>query len=254
MKNHTKIICVLSLAILATSCRKDDEEIVAPTKTYLSKETLANIGSYTYNYDTQNKLASQQFTSLNETSNPSYTLTIKTYEGDKIKTMLYDINNPTKQDYDIVNTYDSSGRLTTQIYYLVNTSTLSFRYQIEYPTNLQQIVKRFNDLNEIYSTDVYNFDAARKNVIEYKRYGFDNALVYTYSYSSYGDKINSKTLVPAGFSTNVDSQNNYLSLIYTPATGAATTYNYTYENNPDNYITKRTAPSGSFNTYEYVKK
>jgi hypothetical protein len=42
--------------------------------------------------------------------------------------------------------------------------------------------------------------------------------------------------------------------LYTPATGAASTFTYTYEANNDGYVTKRTSASGSVNTYEYIKK
>lgn len=256
----TKILTILCVFAL-TACKKDkkENETAIEQKTYISKHTLNNIGIYTWNYDTQNRVKDIVFVSSNESANKSYTYSITTYDAqNRIAEGKYDYNDPAVNDARFVNTFNTAGKLERVQFYNTVTNAVDSYNITTYPSTLQTIFNSYRADGSISYSEVYTLTNDGKNVAETKRYNQPNGtgnLLSTTTYTNFNSTIKDYSpLYPVGYGSTPKRENVFATSIYTPSTGAQQTFIYTYETNTDGYVTKRIAASGAFNSYEYIKK
>lgn len=256
MKTKTLIIlCV----VLSTACKKNrNVEPVAEKKTYISKQ-IHSEGIYTWSYDGQNRLKGIVFVSTNESANKSYTYSIMAYDAqNRISEGKYDYNDPTVNDVRFKNTFNAAGKLERIQFYDDATGTASDYTTVIYANAQQTIVNGFTQSGTLRYSYVYKLTGDLKNLEEYKSYNGINGtgtLLSTMTYSNYNSTIKDySSLYPVGYGSTPLRENVAAVNIYTPASGAAQTFTFTYEANADGYVTKRKTPSGASNTYEYIKQ
>lgn len=254
----TKILIILCIVVL-TACKKNrNVEPVAEKKTYISKQTFSE-GIYTWNYDAQNRLKDIVFVSTNESANKSHTYSITAYDAqNRIIEGKYDYNDPTVKDARFKNTFNVAGKLERIQFYDDATSAAETYTTVTYSNAQQTIVNGFTQSGTLRYSYVYKLTGDLKNLEEYKSYnGVDGTgtLLSTTTYSNYNSTIKDYSpLYPVGYGPSPLRENVSAVNIYTPASGATQTFTYTYEANADGYVTKRITPSGTSNTYEYIKK
>ncbi|MFA6278349.1 MAG: hypothetical protein WC622_16500 [Pedobacter sp.] len=252
----TKILIILCVVVI-TACKKKETENVPKVeqKTFISKQVYT-IGTYTWNYDTNNQLSTIVFASANEASNGSSTYIINSVNSKgAIVDALEDRVSPTLIDYRYVNTYNSEGNLVRTNFFNNATGASAGYTTLEYLSNNQIKQTSFNASNEANQTAIYTLSTDGKNVIEQRSYTSAGVLNHTYVYSNFDTKKTASSLYPKGYATSPFSENNFQSqsLILGTA-GVPTNVTYTYEYNSEGYRTKRTSSSGVFDTVEYIKK
>lgn len=252
MKSKT-IFLVLWAVVLAIACKKNTTTTPEATSTYLSKET-GSVGSFTYNYDAQNRLQSVVFVSSNEAINPSSTLTVTSYDAqNRLVDALTDYTSPTQIDFRETTTYDANGNVLSKRYYNNTTGVLLNGSQIaDYSVPNEVKVSYYNASNVLTSYTVYKYDG--NNRTEYRNYNAAGTQISAVVYSDYDANKAPYTLWHSGYAVAPVSKNNVGTQKVTNSTGVTTTYTYTYEYNADGYATKRTSASGAVSTYEYIKK
>jgi hypothetical protein len=256
----TKILIILCVAVLA-ACKKDkkENEPVVEQKTYISKQTFHNIGVYTWGYDAQNRLKEIVFVSANESSNKSNTYIITAYDAqNRILEGKYDYLDPTVKDARFKNTFNTAGKLERVQFYDDATGTADSYNVTTYPSDQQRIYNSYRADGTLSFCDVYTVTADTKNLVETKRYNGPNGtgnLLSTTTYTNYNSTIKDYSpLYPVGYGSSPTRENVYAVQVYSPTTGVAQTTAFTYEANADGYVTKRISASGTFNSYEYIKK
>lgn len=252
------IITFLGVAIFIASCSKKDSTPNTPTTTYISKQTFPSIGTYTWEYDTQNRLKNIVFVSSNEAANKSYNYIVNGYdESNRIVDGLYDYVSGTVADIRFINTYNAAGKITRVDFIDNANGNVDSRQTVTYPAAQQVMVNSLNSSGTVFYCDVYNLSADFKTIIERKRYNGLNgtgSLLSTDTYTGYSTIKNYSALYPVGYAAGPFSETVFATDVYAPASGVATTFTYTYESNADGYVTKRTSAGGSISTYEYVKR
>lgn len=253
-----KTVPFILLSIFIASCSKKDTSPNTPTTTYISKQTFGSIGTYTWNYDAQNRLQNIVFVSSDEAANKSYNFIINGYDAsNRIVDGLYDYVSGAVADVRFLNTYNAVGKIE-RVDFLDNaTGNFASRTTATYPSAQQVMVNYIRSTGTVQYCDVYNLSADLKTIVETKRYSGLNgtgSLISTTAYSGYTSIKNYTSLYPVGYATGPTSETVFANAVYTPAAGAAISYTYTYESNADGYVTKRTSAGGSVNTYEYVKR
>ena len=251
-----KLLTLIFIVAFA-ACKK--KTITAPPvtlKTYLSKQILSNLGTYTWTYDSQNRLQNIAFVSTNEASNPSYNFVVTSYDAsNRIIEVLYDYTNPTKLDVKRQNVFDSNGRLMTQTFINATNSVLQSSTAVNYSGNTLTLKNKNSDGIEQAPT-VYTISTDGKNLIKSESFLRTGELTGTTVYANFDDKKNPASLFPVGYGFFFGVQtNNSATITFTDHFRNTTTpYNYTYEYNTDGYMTKSIAASGAFDSYEYFKK
>ncbi len=251
MKTKTILLSLLAV-VLAIACKKNTTTPVT-TGTYLSKET-SSLGTFTYNYDVQNRLQSVVFVSSNEAINPSSTLTVTSYDAqNRLVDALTDYTSPTQIDFRETTTYDANGNVLSKRYYNNTTGVLLNGSQIaDYSVPNEVKVSYYNASNVLTSYTVYKYDG--NNRAEYRNYNTAGTQISAVVYSDYDGNKAPYTLWHTGYTVAPVSKNNVGTQKVTNSTGVTTTYTYTYEYNADGYATKRTSASGAVSTYEYIKR
>ncbi|RZL66614.1 MAG: hypothetical protein EOO93_05455 [Pedobacter sp.] len=255
----TKILIILCVVVFA-SCKKKQEPTPAPElKTYIRKQTTANIGVYTWNYDGQNRLKEIVFVSANESSNKSHTYFVTAYDAqNRISEGKYDYNDPTAKDYRFKNTFNAAGKLERMQFYDDATGTADSYNITTYPNDQQTIYNSYFANGTLSYCDVHTSTSDMKNIADTKRYNGPNgtgSLLSTTTYRNINSTIKDYSpLYPVGYGSSPLRINVSAVQVYTPTTGAEQTFTFTYEANADGYVTKRISASGAINTYEYIKK
>lgn len=256
----TKILIILCVVVLA-SCKKDkkENEPVVEQKTYISKQTFHNIGVNTWSYDAQNRLKEIVFVSANESSNKSYNYSITAFDAqNRISEGKYDYVDPTVKDARFKNTFNAAGKLERIQFYDDATGATDSYIFTTYPSNLQTMYNSYRDDGSLNFCDVHTLTADMKNLAETKRYNGPNgtgSLLSTTTYTNFNSTIKDySSLYPVGYGSSPIRENVFATSVYIPSTGAQQTSTYTYESNADGYVTKRISTSGTFNTYEYIKR
>ncbi len=256
----TKILIILCVAVLA-ACKKDkkENEPVVEQKTYIKKQTFHNIGVYTWNYDEQNRLKEIVFISANEASNRSITEKVIAYDAqNRILEMKFDYVEPTAKDIRSVNTYNAAGKLERMQYYDDATNVTTSYNVAAYPNAQQTIINSYNNAGVLSGSTVQTLTSDLKNLAEIKYYTGVNGtgtLNSTTTYTNFDNTIKDYSpLYPVGYGFSPKRENVSALNIVTQASGATQTFTYTYEVNADGYVTKRINATGTFNTYEYIKK
>jgi hypothetical protein len=250
-----KILLLLSAFTVTTflSCKKKDVP-ANNLKVYITKKTFAGFGSYTYNYDGQNKLTSEVFTSSDESANPSFTNAITGYNAQgNLLSSTYDYVSPTRSDLKISYTYNANGSLDTWVISDFATNAILYSYKFEYtPTTVKRISLSTAGVQT--GASVNTFSADGKRIIKFQNLNASNVVTFTQDYSNFDDKKNDSELYPLGLSLTPVNENNPATITATSNTGVVTVFNYTFEYNEDGYRTKRISSAGSVNTFEYTKR
>ncbi len=254
-------IAIIGLSLLMLSCRRKDKD-VTPTpelKTYISKQTFHNIGIYTWSYDEQNRLKNIVFVSANESSNKSHTYSITAYDAqNRILEGKFDYVDPTVKDARFKNTFNAAGKLERAQFYDDATGAAESYNTTTYPSNEQTMFNSYRADGTLSYCDVHTLTADMKNLAETKRYTGPNGtgtLTSTTTYSNYNSTIKDYSpLYPVGYGSTPKRENVHAVQVYTPTTGAAQSFTFTSEANADGYVTRRINASGTFNSYEYIKK
>ncbi len=252
MKTKTILLGLLAV-VFAIACKKNTSPPLVPTGTYLSKET-SSVGTFTYNYDVQNRLQSVVFVSTDEAINQSWTLTVTSYDAqNRYVDALTDYTSPTQVDFRETTTYDANGNVLSKRYYNNTTGVLLNGSQIaDYSVPNEVKVSYYNASNVLTSYTVYKYDG--NNRTEYRNYNTAGTQISAVVYSNYDANKAPYSLYPTGYSIAPASKNNVGTQNVTNYSGVTTAYTYTYEYNADGYATKRTSASGAISTYEYIKK
>jgi hypothetical protein len=252
----TKLILTTLILCILFSCKKKSEDVPATQNTYCSKLTQAGYGTETWNYDAQNKLSTFVFTSANENINPSYTYKVLKFTSNgSIEEAMYDFVSPAKTDTKIINSFTTDGKVSKRDIYNFQTGNLLNMQIAEYTTNTIKVSFR-SIAGNLISWNTYNLTADGKNLMDNKNYDNNGTNVPTYSFAfmDYDAKKNYESLYPVGYSIYPIRTNNSLKDVLTQG-NITTVYNYNCEYNADGFITKRTnIASGSFTTYEYIKR
>lgn len=250
----TKILTLICFTVVFAACKKnkDNPALVNEQKNYLIKKTRGE-STETWSYDNQNKLTAIVFANPTNSSSPSNTYKIISYNNNgDVNEALYDYVSATINDVKVLYTYNTEGNLIRSTF-IDNVTGATGNYQIiEYIG--KQIKVSSYESNAIEGFNTYTKSADGKNVIEKKYYDSSGTLFYTWTYSNFDKKKNIQLLYPKSLTSGVSSENNYQTEIYKDTnSGGTTTFTYTFEYNADGYVTKRTAANGTFSSYEYIK-
>jgi hypothetical protein len=256
MKNI--LIATILLSIIFASCRKKDNTIpeAAPIlKTYLTKLINSN-GTSVFEYDNQNRLVAEVFTSANEAISPSFRLSMNSYDNaGRVLTMFRDYVSPTVQDMKFVRFYNAAGQRDSFARINNNTGVIEAAGKFTYSGNGASLIQ-YTAGNLLQNGKLeYTFSADGKNIIEQRSYTPATTLTQQYT-PEYNDKFTAQSLLPLGYETYPSSINTITASTfkYFPS-GVINNYTYLNEYNTDGYITKLTL-SGSTNVqyFEYIKK
>ena len=205
-----KIILLIILSVVGlAACKKENEPTPEVLKTYISKQILAGIGTYTWNYDVQNRLQSIVFVSEKETANPSYTYRVTAYDAsNSIAEVIYDYISPSRGDAKMKNTFDVNGKLISRTYTEVASGAVINSNNISVSGNTITLTTRGTD-NEIQSFYVYTYSADGKNVIRDELQSKSGIATSSSTYLGFDNKKNYSELYPIGYGIAPLSTNNF---------------------------------------------
>jgi hypothetical protein len=252
------VIATILLSSIFGACRKKDNPIVEPTpvlKTYLSKWITSN-GTSIFEYDTQNRIIAEIFTSANEATSPSFRLNINSYDNTgKVLTMFRDYVSPTVQDMKFLRFYNAAGQRDSFARVNNTTGVIEAAGKFTNTGNAASLIQ-YTTGNVLQNGKLeYTFSADGKNIIEQRSYTPATTITLQFT-AEYNDKFSAQSLLPVGYDTYPSSINTITTSTfkYFPS-GTINNYTYLNDYNADGYITKLTL-SGSTNAqyFEYVKK
>ena len=245
------IIAFLAVTLLIVSCSKKYSTPNTSTTTFISKQTFTGIGTYAWEYETQNRLKNIVFASSNEAANKLYTYIVNGYDASsRIVDGLYDYVSGTVADIRSIYTYNAARKITRVDFIDSTNGNAHSRQTVTYPAAQRVMVNSLNSSGTVFCCDLYNLSADLKTITERKRYNGLNgtgSLLSTDTNTDYSTLKNYSTLYPVGDSAGPFSETVFATDVYTPASGAASTFTYNYESNADGYVTKRTSAGGSIN-------
>jgi hypothetical protein len=225
-------VFVCSAALFLFSCKKSDSTPVIK-KSLIAKRTIADNGTFTYSYNSNNLMQSERFVSFNEANAPSYTLTFIDYDaGGRLESASFDFDAAGRQDFVEVYDYDNSGRLIVKGRGDMNGNILELT-EFDYDGNtIFEFIENASGMQ--IRRGEYKLSSDRKNVVEYKQFPSQSGTPsLTITYSAFDDKPNYMSSMPYGL-VPFKNQNNVGSRIISNAgTQATTTYTYTYNENQD---------------------
>lgn len=257
MKTISYFLRITMLSVILFSCKKDDTVTTATTPTpaqttLLSKAIYSAVGTYDYTYDAQNRMKTETYSG--NASNPATFTTFTGYDSDgKLTSFNVHYTAGVYTDYNVLISYNSSGRTDKQFIYNVS-GPLLYYTTYTYAGSLVT-VKQYNTAGTVTSTTEHTYGADGKNVVQSKSYNGSGTLTSTTVYSNFDSKKTIDGLTPLGYTTLPPSENNWQSYTRTNnSTGAVTNINTTFQYNADGYPVYRTADNGSTIEYQYIKK
>lgn len=247
MKPITKLLTIFCILTLA-GC--DFTDHLLPSRYRITKLERVGSGTYNYTYTGANRLAKETF--VPGIAVEPYNIDFTSFDpSGRLLESIQHFTDPTRDlAFEVLR--DADGKITRIRKYCVGGPTCtSGIWYFTYPAANTIDVKFWDNGSLFRSTDTYIFNGAGQ-VTQVKHYDSADALLTTTTNITFDDKRNIFSFYPEGFLTAPVSINNVLTFqILTHATSTVTNGTYSYEYNPDGWVTKRTQTGSSDENLEY---
>ena len=247
MKLITQLVTIFCIFTLA-GCVITDHLI--PNRYRITKREAVGTGTSSYTHSEVNRLAKETFAPAVAVE-PYYYEFTSFDPSNRLLEAVQHFADPTRDlAHEVLRGAD--GKITRIRKYCVGGPTCtSGIWYFTYPGANTVDVKFWDNGSIFRSTDSYTFNGAGQ-VTQIKRYNSADVLLTTTTNSTFDDKRNIFSYYPEGFLTVPSSNNNVIDFqVLTHATSTVTNGTYSYEYNPDGWVTKRTRAGASDDILEY---
>ena len=247
MKLITKLVTLFCIFTLI-GCVFTDHLI--PNRYRITKRQTVGYATSNYTHSEVNRLAKETFVPVG--SIESYYFDFTSFDpSNRLIEAVQHFADPTRDlGHEVLR--DSDGKITRIRKYCVGGPTCtSGIWYFTYPAANTVDVKFWDNGSLFRGTDSFTFNGAGQ-VAQIKHYNSADVLITTTTHITFDDKRNIFSYYPEGFLTIPSSANNVLTFqTVTHATSTVTNGTYSYEYNPDGWVTKRTRPGASDDILDY---